>query len=761
MESRLAAALEAGDNNSLLQLFQEVDNNLTIAVGGYKTGLLEQSLAHHIAYKSTDLQCFRAQIEKLGPECLTCTDKVNTPVHCAAVTQDASWMKLIYETLGSDCFRKTVDKCGCDTLMETDEFGDTPVHLAAWKQGPDSLKFIKGLLGPSGFHFKGCYQRTLIHYAAMKTGNNYSLKWLVDEQGSDTLNVMDATGYTPVHLAAQFQGSNSMQFIEAKLGPDCFHQRGKFQRTAIHCAAINAVSNSALKWLVEECGTDTLSVADEKGNTPVHYAAAFQNSDSMQFFKAKIGLDCFHWTGQCRQTAIHSAAANTVSNSALKWLADECGSEILSVADERGNTPVHFAAMKQGSDSMQFLKGKLGLDCFYQPGQLNRAAIHMAAMNEISNTALKWLVGELGSSCLLEKDSCDRSPVHLVAQHQDLETLRFVRDCLGDCAIKLMDADKKTVADYARMNKKHRDEMLKWISEQQVLLCQFSLDPNFSNWDYLLTNGGQQQLLGQGGFGKVFKAFTDKQQTVAVKIVHPDSSSTLSSQLSEAMDQEKKGMEILRGIRHTNVVLFLKTETTDGEIRIFTELIAGHSLLELMQRLKKPFDELAVRKFSQQVCSTLIFLHGRNPVILHRDIKCSNIMLTYEGIIKLIDFGLAKEIITATSTRGYSANQLTTVHFMAPELLNCENDEGRLVYTRKTDVWAFGCTVFEMLTMKPPNSKVNWMKLPARLSTQDMPDLPPEASDNLRYFYRRCVTKNPKERADAAELLRHPFLQSQ
>uniref|UniRef100_A0A1I8GQT7 Protein kinase domain-containing protein n=1 Tax=Macrostomum lignano TaxID=282301 RepID=A0A1I8GQT7_9PLAT len=212
-------------------------------------------------------------------------------------------------------------------------------------------------------------------------------------------------------------------------------------------------------------------------------------------------------------------------------------------------------------------------------------------------------------------------------------------------------------------------------------------------WTRASAAGPSSLTIGEGGFGKVYKAFTDRQQTVAVKIVEPR-----SVEARDGGGAGEAGFEILVRIRHRNIVQFLKTErSAENGFCIFTELIAGCSLLDLMNRLNKPFDEPAVRRFSHQICRALNFLHCEH--IVHRDIKCSNIMLTHESVIKLIDFGLAKEIVSAA--QGAATYTLGTVHFMAAELL-LDDENDRLVYTPKTDVWAFGCTVFEMLERRPP-----------------------------------------------------------
>uniref|UniRef100_A0A1I8HRG8 Protein kinase domain-containing protein n=1 Tax=Macrostomum lignano TaxID=282301 RepID=A0A1I8HRG8_9PLAT len=225
------------------------------------------------------------------------------------------------------------------------------------------------------------------------------------------------------------------------------------------------------------------------------------------------------------------------------------------------------------------------------------------------------------------------------------------------------------------------------------LLTRLTLDSNFSSWQFVRDDDGCKQQIGSGGFGKVYKALTDKNQTVAVKIIKLAGAMT-SKKLNKAVEKECAEIAVLRKLEHPNILKFLKYERTkQGKLCIFTELISGNSLSGLMQQQQKPFAEKAVRDFSQQICTALNFLHTRKPTILHRDIKGSNIMLTHKGRIKLIDFGLVKEI---TNTITDSTPHLCgTVFFMACELFT---DTGKLMYSPKTDVWAFGCTVYELLT---------------------------------------------------------------
>uniref|UniRef100_A0A1I8J4L7 Protein kinase domain-containing protein n=1 Tax=Macrostomum lignano TaxID=282301 RepID=A0A1I8J4L7_9PLAT len=335
------------------------------------------------------------------------------------------------------------------------------------------------------------------------------------------------------------------------------------------------------------------------------------------------------------------------------------------------------------------------------------------------NSNLKWLVKELGSDCLTVPDKDGDTAVHLAAKHQPVDSLQFIFDKIGADLFSLKSNRGITPADVAESDRCHTDQSAKraWIFFTQRQLeasrppagssaptaasagAERQLDPSFTDWDFIL-HGKKKQLIGRGGFGKVYKAVTDRNQTVAVKVL-PLRDTGQSGKLQKAVEMEKRGVEILKRLSHPNILKLLKCELKSDGLYIFTELVSGHSLFELMQRQHKPFKESEVRDFSRQICSGLNFLHCQpEGAILHRDIKSGNIMLTDEGVIKLIDFGLAKEIV-GTCGLSTGIDPKGTSYFLAPELFMGEGDS--IPYSAKTDVWAFGCTVYELTTMQPPD----------------------------------------------------------
>uniref|UniRef100_A0A1I8J379 ANK_REP_REGION domain-containing protein n=1 Tax=Macrostomum lignano TaxID=282301 RepID=A0A1I8J379_9PLAT len=177
-------------------------------------------------------------------------------------------------------------------------------------------------------------EMSVTHHVASKPYGLDCLEVLIDRFGAACLTCRDEFNYTPVHWAAMEQSQETLQLIHVNLSSDCFYEKGRFGRSVFHCAAVNEHSNKALEWLIGELGSDSLMEKDDNGSTVVHLAAQCQSSDSMDFIKSKLGSDCFRQRGWLGRTAVHCAACNKVSNSSLKWLIDELGSDSLMKEDD-------------------------------------------------------------------------------------------------------------------------------------------------------------------------------------------------------------------------------------------------------------------------------------------------------------------------------------------------------------------------------------------------------------------------------------------
>jgi eukaryotic-like serine/threonine-protein kinase len=202
--------------------------------------------------------------------------------------------------------------------------------------------------------------------------------------------------------------------------------------------------------------------------------------------------------------------------------------------------------------------------------------------------------------------------------------------------------------------------------------------------------------LGSGGMGDVYQATDSKLgRSVAIKFL-PEAFSHDDDRVAR-FDREAR---VLASLNHSNIAGIFGLEEFGDRKFLVMELVGGETLAERIKRGPIPVDEsLGIAK---QICDALEAAHEKG--IIHRDLKPGNIKILPDGKIKVLDFGLAKTIgpqttsqdATNSPTLSMAATQqgiiLGTAAYMSPE-----QAKGRPV-DQRTDIWAFGCVLFEMLT---------------------------------------------------------------
>ena len=154
-----------------------------------------------------------------------------------------------------------------------------------------------------------------------------------------------------------------------------------------------------------------------------------------------------------------------------------------------------------------------------------------------------------------------------------------------------------------------------------------------------------------------------------------------------------------------------------------------------------------IRQYTSQILEGLEYLHAHN--IVHRDIKCANILIGKKNICKLTDFGgskMIKEGISViTSIQG-------TANWMAPEVIM------GLGSSRFSDIWSLGCTVLEMFQGEPPyNDKKDLEVFNCICKKKELPKIPEDMSDSLKDLVKKCLVFEPEKRANVYELKKHKF----
>ncbi|CAL9196752.1 mitogen-activated protein kinase kinase kinase 1-like [Musa acuminata AAA Group] len=252
------------------------------------------------------------------------------------------------------------------------------------------------------------------------------------------------------------------------------------------------------------------------------------------------------------------------------------------------------------------------------------------------------------------------------------------------------------------------------------------------------TRGGR---LGSGSFGTVYEAISADGFFLAVKEV---SLLDRGNDAKECIYQLEQEIGLLCRFEHENLIQFYGMDKDVSKLYIFLQLATQGSLVSLYQ--KYHLQNSQVSAYTRQILEGLNYLHGQN--VVHRDIKCANILVDANGSVKLADFGLAKEI----SKLNWAKSCKGTVYWMAPEVVKTKP------YGPSADIWSLGCTVLEMLTRHPPFRNLEWIEAFYKIGHGELPNIPNSLSIEAHDFIRKCLQVNPEDRPSAAQLLKHPFV---
>lgn len=275
-------------------------------------------------------------------------------------------------------------------------------------------------------------------------------------------------------------------------------------------------------------------------------------------------------------------------------------------------------------------------------------------------------------------------------------------------------------------------------SSTDMLPGVFPKKPNWSTW-------AKGEFLGRGTFGTVYEGVGSNGMFFAVKEVSLVEEGKAGKQAIRQLEQE---IALLSEIQHPNIVQYLGTERDDEKLYIFLELVSKGSLAHLYEKYEFFYDQ--VRLYTKQILLGLKYLHDRK--IIHRDIKCANILVDASGTVKLADFGMAKQ----TDKLGMLKSFLGSAHWMAPEVVR-GGAAGRS-YNLKADIWSLGCTVLEMATGNPPYGEMESHVVLFRVGSGEAPTIPDEFDEDLKDFIRNCLEVNVANRPTCDLLLTHPFI---
>jgi serine/threonine protein kinase len=256
--------------------------------------------------------------------------------------------------------------------------------------------------------------------------------------------------------------------------------------------------------------------------------------------------------------------------------------------------------------------------------------------------------------------------------------------------------------------------------------------------------------IGSGGMGDVYQATDTKlSRSVAIKFL-PEA----FSHDTERVARFQREARVLASLNHSNIAGIHGLEEIDSRHFLVMELVPGETLADRIKRGAIPIEEAL--PIAKQIAEALAEAHDRG--VIHRDLKPANIKVTPDGKVKVLDFGLAKAFETETGDTNLSQSPtlsmaatnagliLGTASYMSPE-----QAKGRQV-DRRTDIFAFGAVLYEMLTARPAFEGDDIQEILSAVirAEPEWNRLPPSVPGRIMELLKLCLRKNAKERRQTA-----------
>jgi serine/threonine-protein kinase len=246
--------------------------------------------------------------------------------------------------------------------------------------------------------------------------------------------------------------------------------------------------------------------------------------------------------------------------------------------------------------------------------------------------------------------------------------------------------------------------------------------------------------IGRGGMSVVYEAYQEAlDRKVAVKAL--DAPSARSEELAERFRREGRAYA---QIHHAGIIAIHDFVEKEDALYLITEFVDGEDLYRLL--IGGPLPPDCVAAVGAAVAEALECIHSHS--LLHRDLKPGNVMISREGVVKVMDFGIVKDPMASDLTR--TGTVVGTPYYIAPEVLGGDGEDER------SDVWSLGVTLYELATGQRPFGGVDYQELFASVRKgrfQPVRSISPKVPRRLARAIERCLERRPDRRWETAAML--------
>ncbi|KAL7607114.1 hypothetical protein Lser_V15G20675 [Lactuca serriola] len=258
--------------------------------------------------------------------------------------------------------------------------------------------------------------------------------------------------------------------------------------------------------------------------------------------------------------------------------------------------------------------------------------------------------------------------------------------------------------------------------------------------------------IGEGVSASVYRALcVPLNETVAIKVLDLE-------KCNNDLDGIRREVQTMSLIEHPNLLRAYCSFTTGQSLWVVTPYMAAGSCLHIIKSsYQEGFEEPVIATLLREVLKALVYLHNQGHI--HRDVKAGNILVDFNGSVKLADFGVSACMFDTGDRQRSRTTFVGTPCWMAPEVMQQLHG-----YDFKADIWSFGITALELAHGHAPFSKYPPMKVLLMTLQNAPPGLDYERdkkfSKSFKEMVAACLVKDPKKRPSSEKLLKHPFFKN-